>query len=293
MPEAKKVNERALVLGGGGVAGIAWMTGLLLGLEDEGVHLRDADILIGTSAGSTVAAQIAGTADLNDLFLRQVDAARQVTELSPEPQLLEQLSHTLPELFKLTDPVERAQRMGELADTTKTVHEAVRRTVIAERLPSHEWPSRPLKVVAVDIKTGEPRIFDRLSGVELVDAVAASCAVPGIWPPVSIGVHRYMDGGGRSSDNADLATGYQLVFVISPMGMGGISMPGTLDLAGQVETLKKCGSAVYVIEPNDAARKAMGNNPLSPECRGPAAQAGREQGRAQAAAIQVALAEYS
>jgi NTE family protein len=161
MREAENVNERALVLSGGGVAGIAWMTGLLLGLEDEGVHLRNADIVIGTSAGSTVAAQIAGTADLNDLFLRQVDAARQVAELSPEPQLLEQLSNTLPKLFKLADPVKRGQCIGELAGTTKTVHEAVQRTVIADRLPSHEWPVRPLKVVAVDIKTGEPRIFDR------------------------------------------------------------------------------------------------------------------------------------
>ena len=150
------MSGRALVLGGGGVAGIAWMTGVLLGLEDEGVHLREADVLIGTSAGSTVAAQIAGDTGIEDLFQRQIDPAQQVAELTPKPHLLELAGNALPVLFKLGDPVERTRRIGDLAAETTTVDEAVRRAVIAARLPVHDWPDRMLKVVAVDIATGEP-----------------------------------------------------------------------------------------------------------------------------------------
>ncbi|WP_242154237.1 patatin-like phospholipase family protein [Sphingomonas sp. BAUL-RG-20F-R05-02] len=273
------------MLGGGGVAGIAWMTGVLLGLEDEGVHLRDADVLIGTSAGSTVAAQIAGETGLSDLFQRQIDPARQVAELMPKPHLLELAGNALSVLFKLSDPAERTRRIGDLAAQTTTVEKAVRREVIAARLPVHDWPDRMLKVVAVDIATGEPRIFDRLSGVDLVDAVAASCAVPGMWPPVSIGSHRYMDGGIRSSDNADLAAGCGRIVVMSPLGTGGMTLPGSGGLADQVDVLRSSGSQVLVIEPDEVARKAIGHNPLSPETRTPAAQAGRAQGWAEAGRI--------
>lgn len=275
-----------MVLGGGGVAGIAWMTGLLLGLSEEGVNLRAAcDTLIGTSAGSTVAAQIAGDTPLDDLFQRQVDPARQVAELTPKPHLLELVGNALPVLFKLVDPIERTRQIGDLVANTTTVSEAVRREVIAARLPVHVWPTRVLKIVAVDVATGEPRIFDRLSGVDMVDAVAASCAVPGMWPPVSIGDSRYMDGGIRSSDNADLAAGCAIVIVLSPLGAEGVSLPGSPGLPAQVASLQQGGARVRVVEPDASARKAIGHNPLSPDTRLPSAEAGRAQGRAIAADI--------
>lgn len=274
-------GERALVLGGGGVAGIAWMTGLLLGLSEQGADLRNAvDMLIGTSAGATVAAQIAGATPLDELFQRQVDPARQVAEIQPKPHLLELAKNALPVLLALSDPVERTRRIGDLAARTTTVAEAVRREVIAGRLPEHDWPERMLKIVAIDIATGEPRIFDRFSGVALGDAVAASCAVPGVWPPVSIGDARYMDGGVRSSDNADLAAEYNTIIVISPLGAGGLTLPGSIGLSDQVMALRQGGGRAHVIEPDETARKAIGHNPLSPDTRKPAAEAGRAQGRA-------------
>lgn len=272
-------GKLALVLGGGGVTGISWMTGLMLGLREKDVDLRSiADIMIGTSAGSTVAAQMAGNTSLDDLFECQVDASRQVAELSPQPHLIELLGNALPVVLSFFDPIERSRKIGELAAKTTTVTETERREVIAARLPVHHWPARMLKVVAVDIGTGAPRIFDRQSGVDLIDAVAASCAVPGIWPPVSINGSRYMDGGMRSSDNADLANGYDTVLIISPIGIGGMTLPGSERLSSQVEALQRAGSRTYVIEPDDSARKAIGNNPLSPEHRRPVAEAGRVQG---------------
>ena len=116
MVELQGASGQGLVLGGGGVAGIAWMTGLLLGLSERGVDLRaTSDTLIGTSAGSTVAAQIAGGTPLDDLFQWQVDPTRQVAELAPKPHLLELAANTFPVLFKLSDPVERTRRIGDLA----------------------------------------------------------------------------------------------------------------------------------------------------------------------------------
>jgi len=278
--------KRALVLGGGGVAGVAWMIGLLFGLKEAGVDLRtEADILIGTSAGATVAAQIASSTTLEELFSRQVEVEKQVKEIAPDPRGFELLVSAMPGLFKLADPVERTRKLGTLALTTITVAESVRRRVIAARLPSHEWPDRALKVVAVDIVTGEPMIFERGSGVGLVDAVAASCAVPGIWPPVSIGGRRYMDGGIRSSDNADLAAGCGMIFLLSPMGTSGMTHPGSHSLAHQIASLDQGGACVKLIEPDDAARQAIGLNPLSPDTRGPAAHAGRDQGRRVAAGL--------
>src|ERR1700723_3006889 len=94
---------------------------------------------------------------------------------------------------------------GGLALRVETVPEAKRRAVIAGRLPQHSWPSRRLAVVAVEANTGDVRVFDKDSGADLVDGGTASCAIPGIWPPVTIGGSRYIDGGARSVVNADLA----------------------------------------------------------------------------------------
>ena len=75
--------------------------------------------------------------------------------------------------------------MGAFALAASTLPETKRRAVIAARLPAAGWPGRDLRIPAVDAVTGEVVIFTRDSGVTLVDAVTASCAVPGIWPPAS------------------------------------------------------------------------------------------------------------
>ena len=157
--------------------------------------------------------------------------------------------------------------------------EADRLAAVGSRLPSPQWPARRLLLVAVDAETGETRVFDRDSGADLVDAVAASCAVPGIWPPVTIGGHRYVDGGIRSSDNADLAAGCAGIVVLSPLGYDS-PFPSPMALRDVVGRLRSEGSAVTVITPDEASVAAMGINPLDPATRRPAAQAGLAQGRA-------------
>jgi NTE family protein len=270
------MNDRALVLGGGGVAGIAWMTGLLFGLSEMGVDLRSADLILGTSAGAAVAAQLGCSLTLEELYRRQVDRALQTREITPDPRLLQQLLEAFPTVATPCDRAELTRKVGQWALRAATVSEDERRSVVANRLPAYAWPDRLLRITAVDTESGETSIFDRHSGTHLVDAVAASCAVPGVWPPVTIDGRRYMDGGVRSSDNADLAEGYARIVILSPNGLRADEIVA-FPLQEQLDTLKNAGAKTYVVEPDRTSRTAIGFNPLLPETRKPAAEAGRAQ----------------
>jgi NTE family protein len=276
-------GEHALVLGGGGVAGIAWMTGLLAGLAQAGDDLTEAELLIGTSAGATVAAQVGSGLALEQLFARQTEPALQSAELVAELDLTELGARIAGYLAGATTQEQILRQIGAYALAAQTVPESARRAVIESRLPTHDWPGRRLQLTAVDAETGELRVFDAESGVSLIDAVAASCAVPGIWPPVRIGGRRYVDGGVRSSDNADLAAGFARVTVISPLGLDS-PLPSPLPLRDVVAQLRAAGSHVTVIAPDPASAAAIGANPLDPGTRAPAARAGLAQGAAGLAA---------
>ena len=209
------------MLAGGGLAGIAWETGIVRGIADESPAtaqaLLNSDVLVGTSAGSAVAAQLSSGVDLETLFERQIAEAS--AEIDPGINI-----DDITELFLTAvmtpnaTTAEKLQRIGAVALSTKTVAESVRREVIAQRLPSHEWPDRELRISAIDTATGELVTFNRAHGVGLVDAVAASCAVPGAWPPVTIGGRRYMDGGVGSSVNLKLAADCDIAVVLVPAG---------------------------------------------------------------------------
>jgi NTE family protein len=272
-------TRQALVLGGGGVAGIAWMTGLLAGLADAGQDVTGADLVIGTSAGATVAAQLGSGLSLEELFARQVDPALQSRELMAEIDWAKFAADLQPYLAGASTPAEELRKFGEFALDAKTVPEPERLAVIESRLPSRDWPATPTKLTAIDCVSGELAVFEAASGVGLVDAVAASAAVPGVWPPVTINGRRYMDGGVRSADNADLAAGAARIIVLSPMGMDS-PLPTPLPLREVLTSLKDGGATVTVISPDEASAAAIGINALDPATRVPAATAGRAQGRA-------------
>jgi NTE family protein len=273
-----------LVLAGGGLAGIGWETGILRGIADEAPEtakaLLDVDVVVGTSAGSTVAAQLGSGLGLDVLFDRQTGTP--ATELNANVGIDE-----ITELFVTamltpdTTTAEKLQKIGAVALSTKTVSEAVRRNVIAQRLPSHEWPDRVLRISAIDTETGELVMFDRNSGVGLVDAVAASCAVPAVWPPVTIGERRYMDGGVGSSVNMALANDCAVAVVLVPSGRSTPSPFG----GGAAEEVDAFGGAAFGVFADDESIAAFGPNPLDPACREPSALAGREQGRRIADAV--------
>jgi NTE family protein len=266
-------QRTALVLGGGGVTGIAWEIGVLAGLARAGVDLTGADLVVGTSAGSVVGAQLTGGADLEVLFARQLEppTGEQAARMTRSALL----RYGLAALRSRGDDVGFRRRIGALALSAEraglTPTEQERLDVIGSRLISLEWPDRDLRITAVDAETGEFRVLDRTSGVPLLQAVAASCAVPGVYPPVTIDGRRYVDGGMRSAANADLAEGYDRVVVLAPIprGMGPLASVDA-QVTGMV-------ARVAVVSPDDAGRRAIGRNVLDPAARAGSARAGRAQ----------------
>jgi NTE family protein len=223
------VGERALVLGGGGSAGNAWLIGVIAGLFEAGLDVTEADLTIGTSAGSTTAAQIAG-ATPTELLAATVGAAPQPRTApvgadrgrvpirpATNQSHVERLSAII---GAAEDAADMRRRMGaaalEMDAASDGSWQTQWRATVAARLPSQLWPGRRMFITAVDAHTGEPVVLDRHSGVDLADAVAASCS-SGL--PYRIGAGRYIDGGYRSNaENADLAAGYARVLVLSPFG---------------------------------------------------------------------------
>ena len=266
-------QRTALVLGGGGITGIAWEIGLIAGLAEAGVDLGTADLVVGTSAGSVVGAQLRSGVDVEALYAGQLEppTAERVARLGRGTLA----RYGLAMLLARRDDVAFRRRLGQLAraaaDSGKTPTEAERRAAIESRLPHPEWSDRPLVITAVDTESGEFVTFTRSSGVELIAAVGASCAVPGVYPPVTIDGHRYMDGGMRSPANADLAAAYDRIVVIAPLPRG-VGPMTSVD--AQVTGLV---SRVAVVSPDQASLTAIGKNVLDPAAREPSARAGRAQ----------------
>ncbi|GLE54533.1 patatin-like phospholipase family protein [Mycobacterium montefiorense] len=280
--------RRALVLAGGGIAGIAWETGILQGIADESPAaarlLLDSDVLVGTSAGSAVAAQIGTGSTPEALFERQVAETSAEIDSGVDFETITELFLTaLAVPYDESPPRTRQQmqRIGAVALGSKTVPEPVRRQVIVQRLPSHDWPSRTLRITAIDTATGELVVFDSDSAVQLVDAVAASCAVPGAWPPVTIAGRRYMDGGIASSVNLGVADDCDAAVVLVPSAPDAPAPFGD-GLAAEIAAFDGTTFAVFA---DDGSLKAFGPNLLDPRCRVSSAEAGREQGRREARAI--------
>ena len=288
-PRADDMGGRALVLAGAGAAGNAWELGLVAGLAEAGVDVTRAELVIGTSAGSTVAAQVTSGARLTELY------AAAAAEIPPSHHAPRRAGPSRPRrgaavsgpdylewsdaiIASAADPSDMRRRLGAAALELAAAAPAPSRwrDVVASRLPSHEWPSQDVRIVAVDARTGEPVVFDRHSGVDLVDAVAASTSA---MTPYAIGEDRYLNGGYRRSENADLAMGFARVLVLSPFS-GRSRMPSGwgMDLATQVAELRAGGSAVETVFPDERSGDVFGANALDPSTRPQAARGGHDQG---------------
>ncbi len=273
-------TQRALVLGGGGSTGNAWLIGVVAGLYDAGLDVTSADLTIGTSAGSTAAAQLAGATppELYALTAAPVPAQR-----GPGRPMTDHLERLKRIIASSADVDEWRRRMCELAVEVDAASDsswsAQWRSTVAARLPNARWPERTIRITAVDAHTAEPIEFDRDSGVELVDAVAASCAG---GPPHRIGDNLYIDGGYRANaENADLAVGYERALVLSPLGGRTLHPPewGT-GLSAQVDGLRASGSRVETVIPDASSEHLFGANAMDFSLRPAAAKAGHDQGRA-------------
>lgn len=280
-------GERALVLGGGGSTGNAWLMGVVAGLAHAGIDVTTADLLVGTSAGATTAAQLAGAAPA-ELYAavvagappRRTDAPGAGERRERTRQAADQMARTAALIAASRDAADMRRRLGaaalELPAASDPSAQARWRATVAARLPSAAWPRRLLLLTAVDARTGEPVVLGAHSGVDLVDAVAASCAGGFAY---GVGPVRFIDGGYRRNENADLAAGYRRVLVLSPLG-GRTRAPREwgMQLDAQVAELRAQGSAVETLVPDGTAEGLVGPRVMDLSLRPAAARSGYAQG---------------
>ncbi len=210
---------RALVLGGGGPVGIAWECGLLAGLAQAGVDLGQADFTLGTSAGSFVGARLAMGADAAKLAEPIfADVVRPASRSARPPDLTNVMRLMVKAQEAEREATEVLAEIGGLACAAETMSEDEFIESFGRwfsTLPPDAWPERGFACTAVDAESGAFRLWTRHAGVGVTRAVAASCAIPGVYPPITIQGRRWMDGGVRSSTNADLAAGHDVVVVVA------------------------------------------------------------------------------
>jgi NTE family protein len=267
------MSRRAVILGGGGVTGIAWQTGLLYGLTESGQDLAPVDAVIGTSAGAFAGAHLAAGVVREAFACQFQDAPEIPADISAE--LVARYRQAI--AAGRDDPSVTGRLLGDLARTAPTVSAHEREEVVRSRLQVRAWPSDSFAVTVVDADSGELSLLRRGSGVDLVTAAAASGAVAGLWPPVTAAGRTWIDGGTLSATNALAGRDFDHVLVIAPIVDG---FAGQTSAHEEVDALKADGVAVHLIHPDNASLEAMGDNPFDPSHRARAAEAGRAQGRA-------------
>jgi NTE family protein len=286
--------QRALILAGGGPVGEAWESGIIVGLKEQGVDVSNADLIIGTSAGSIVGARLASGMRFDELI-----AAALASSAGPPPEASDEapgpppdLSFLAAKLREMASPNVSLQliytQIGEWAlKAHPVVSEAGFVASYRRRFPNDKWPSHTYRCVAIDASDGSLKVWDHTSGVPTALAVASSCALPGVFAPVTISGHRYMDGGVRSVTNADLARGCQTALILAPTS--GLEDPIARDftrpLAAEMRLLRTDGCEVELIAPDAAGIRAFGQSVSDEQHRRPAYDAGHTQGKNLAPAI--------
>ena len=287
--------SRALVLSGGGSVGIAWQSGLAAGLARKGVKIGDADFILGTSAGSAVGAQLALGIDLEERVSRYErpasgtsaaarTAAAGTTAAQSSTDRMARLMAIMAEAGASNDENAGRAAIGRFALEADALPEE---QFVAgfSYVKTDAWPEN-YACTAVDAESGEFVVWDVKAGAPLDRAVASSCAVPGIFAPITINGRRYIDGGMRSGTNADLAKGHDLVLIISLMSPARMAAAPSDPRAArylkrmesELSVLTEAGARVEMIGPDDQAAAVLGINLMDATQAPPAAREGLRQG---------------
>ena len=279
----------ALVLSGGGPLAVAWEAGFLAGLRRQGVSLADADFVLGTSAGAIVGAQLCNGADPIALADAIRAEAHGVPPRGSPPPFDPEAAARLPALFmKAQNPAADAAaaraEVGAYALSARTEDEQTSISRFAAMV-GDAWPHREFGCVVVDAEDGRVVLLTRRSGAPLSAAVAASCSLPGLNPPVTIEGRRYIDGGFASAANSDLATGHEKILVLAFLRPGPSASRVTAITEGQAARLREKGSAVLTLYPNEANLAIIGADGMNVAARPRVAEAAMAQGAAEASAV--------
>jgi len=275
------MSRRALVLGGGGLVGIAWETGVLLGLRDGGVDVREADLVIGTSAGSMVGVRVAAGHDLA-VPLEPPEAGLPLPEGGLDLEAYDRIVRAWVSVDVMTEAV--AREIGREAAAAPACPPEVWIAQTGGHCGVADWPARDYVAVSVDVATGRHRGVDRSDGVPLASAIAASCAIPGLFPPIPFDGALWMDGGVRSGTSADLAaeSGADRVLVVAPMceRLGVVGPVSGRALRAELAVLDAAGIWSHAVQPGEAEAARMGDDLMNAAFTEPAMEVGLAQGRA-------------
>src|SRR6516165_4783480 len=241
--------SRGLVLGGGGPVGRAWQVGLVDGFAGQGIDLGTGDLIIGTSAGAVVGAQLA--------LKRGFGAPPKIDAAPPVyPGSMVDLATAMARAAQSSEPEPIRAEIGRMALNAQTIseEESLSRSMFAPFV-GQAWPNQ-LRVTSVNARTGQLRIWDASSGAPLERAIAASTAAPCIWPAITIDGERYIDGGVRSTLNADLAIGCNIVIAVSCFSLTGHDKAGPAFFTAinaaplaELDAVRGSGATVALIEP--------------------------------------------
>jgi NTE family protein len=275
---------RALVLG------VGWQTGLLTGLREAGVDLAGANATVGTSAGALVGALLSSGRDVTDALTSLAELGQSI-----DPDGLaagdEAFRSAISQASLDTDPRQALRAIGRAAQEASTPAEDVYLGLFGT-LDGTAWPAG-FRCTAIDTDSGDLVVWDQGSGVPLLNAVAASCAVPVLFPIVTIKGHHYMDGGILSHLNATAAPPTDVLVVLSchPLGSQGAgvdSAPAFSDATADAELAQlREARRVVAVEPDFSDTQAPANL-MDPNFTIKALQVGKRQAEREAAAIQAA-----
>jgi len=284
------MTKRALVLSGGGPVGIAWETGLLAGLHDGGVDVGRSNLFVGTSAGSAVGALLAlgrTPPEMAERLRRQIDggnARAQHDAAQSVPTDLTRLMRAMETMHRGGAERDAALRdVLSLAVETKTIGEEAFIASFGRQIGDARWPAKRYLCTTMAVDDGSVVVWDEASGVPLARAVASSCSVPGIYPPITIRGKRYTDGP-RSITSAQLAAGHDRVLIalvrIAGSDETALARAAAAQLDAELRAIRDAGGTACVVSPDADAVRAFGVDLMNFRLRGVALDAGMRQGRA-------------
>jgi NTE family protein len=286
------VTALGLALGGGGVVGVAWEVGVIAGLADAlGWDPAGVRVLVGTSAGSLVGTQLLHGRTVDELVEGQQGAAGGEVPLAPELDLaaLGEIFGTWTACDEMSAEV--ARTIGQRAASAATVGEDEFVASLGSMLGGLDWPAADLRVTGVSVETGARAVWTSASGVALERAVAASCSVPGMFPPVRVGEGTFVDGGVWSGSNADVLLGSGVdaaVFVGPLVGETGLGRVCGLALERERKLLADEGIPLFDVVPGERFA-TFGQDLMNPAHRAAAVDVGRADGEEAAARLEDVL----